>query len=289
MPVKYLTEEHRALLAEKCSMQENPPMPDLPTAEEDDPLADFVFEDADDAGDTDEHCVYDADHCQRYSIGSEWDIDWINLCHEEDMYSEANDTPDNWNRLHRIVEERRGKVVTKTYKKMSDNPLRMRWLRCMHYGTRIRSACTPHPPFNPHRDIERTILYGDVTVKEALPLLQRLAEETFLETGEYKAVLPRMDSGSSCSKSLRKFAQEGGELAEIAIAITKLKMRKVSSGSYIAQLTLKYFERKAGLCLDNQSAYDEYRSNRKCDDGRVNWYLGILFRCREKRKKMLQK
>ena len=31
MPVKYLTEEHRALLAEKCSNQENPPMPDLPT------------------------------------------------------------------------------------------------------------------------------------------------------------------------------------------------------------------------------------------------------------------
>lgn len=31
MPVKYLTEEHRALLAEKCSKQENPPMPDLPT------------------------------------------------------------------------------------------------------------------------------------------------------------------------------------------------------------------------------------------------------------------
>ena len=31
MPVKQLTEEHRALLAEKCSERENPPMPDLPT------------------------------------------------------------------------------------------------------------------------------------------------------------------------------------------------------------------------------------------------------------------
>ena len=31
MPVKHLTEEHRALLAEKCSTRENPPMPDLPT------------------------------------------------------------------------------------------------------------------------------------------------------------------------------------------------------------------------------------------------------------------
>ncbi len=31
MPVKHLTEEHRALLAEKCSTNENPPMPDLPT------------------------------------------------------------------------------------------------------------------------------------------------------------------------------------------------------------------------------------------------------------------
>jgi len=31
MPVKHLTEEHRKLLAEKCSERENPPMPDLPT------------------------------------------------------------------------------------------------------------------------------------------------------------------------------------------------------------------------------------------------------------------
>ena len=31
MPVKHLTEEHRALLAEKCSELENPPLPDLPT------------------------------------------------------------------------------------------------------------------------------------------------------------------------------------------------------------------------------------------------------------------
>jgi len=31
MPVKHLTEEHRALLAEKCSEVEDPPMPDLPT------------------------------------------------------------------------------------------------------------------------------------------------------------------------------------------------------------------------------------------------------------------
>lgn len=31
MPVKHLTEEHRALLAEKCSTKEEPPMPDLPT------------------------------------------------------------------------------------------------------------------------------------------------------------------------------------------------------------------------------------------------------------------
>lgn len=31
MPVKHLTEEHRALLAEKCSEREDPPMPDLPS------------------------------------------------------------------------------------------------------------------------------------------------------------------------------------------------------------------------------------------------------------------
>ena len=31
MPVKHLTEEHRALLTEKCSVLENPPLPDLPT------------------------------------------------------------------------------------------------------------------------------------------------------------------------------------------------------------------------------------------------------------------
>ena len=256
---------------------------DEPAGEEEDRYyVDVVYdEDLSDDEDEDESptSAYTATYCLDRKVTSEKQFREIMLCYEHGMDDINNDTKDKWNELYRLVLLERGEAPpTKDYAR-DRNPLRRSFYRTSYHRSTSFNKCRPHPIFDPLRvgDIE---LFEGYTVRQCThQLIRPLRDKTFEVTGEKQAVFPRSDRISKKGSPKTNFFEKGGRYALLATEISSLKNRVSDSNSYIAKLILNYMKTKGGLCLDNRTAYDEYRSGRKCDDGRVMFYLGILYHC----------